>query len=129
MRVTTPNARFWVRVNGGFVKLTLRPGQELEHYAWERTDEGFESQWSVWAHLGYVVAHQWAQNSRDCDGRLHRSGRCYARLSRLYAHQQWYGRLVDGELVRIIDQDAPPLPIWEGFDESQRDYAAEAAGY
>ena len=44
----TPNARFWQWINGGPVKITLRPGQTITHYVGGSTDEGYERTWHKW---------------------------------------------------------------------------------
>ena len=106
-----------------------RPGQELEHYAWERTEEGFSSEWRCWSHAGHFVERLWANNSRDCDGRYQSSGEDRCHMQKLYWHRVWDARVLDGELVRVLSDEYPPFPLWINIDSAQRDYAAEAAGY
>ena len=129
MKYKPPNARFWVYVNGGYVKITLRPGDELEHYAWEPTDEGFESMWYTWSYTGHFVHRAWANNSRDCDGRYHREGIDRCHLQKLYWHRVSFSRYFDGDIHQVLQPDYPPLPLWQDVQYAQRDYAAEAAGY
>jgi hypothetical protein len=49
------NARFWTWWNGGWVKLTLRPGQRLVLHAFRRTDEGYSEQHEEYKHEGSAV--------------------------------------------------------------------------
>ena len=68
----TKNARFWVWGKEGAVKLTLKPGQILNHYHWERTDEGWSSRLDTWTFDeddGFIYNNT-VDDGRDCDGRL-----------------------------------------------------------
>lgn len=76
------NARFWVYVNGGPVKLTLKPGQSLTHETGGPCDEGWSHEITEWTHetIDYadsetpVVTRNWSTESQDCDGRHGSSG-------------------------------------------------------
>lgn len=109
------NARFWVYVNDGMVKITLRPRQGLSWYHWWRHDEGWSSETESWYHDGAGVLHVTDTDGRDCDGRMSTEYRSRCRLSMLGA--------------RRIPECSEPLPEWERVSSSQRDYQAEAAGY
>lgn len=111
------NARFWAWVNGDWVKITLHPDTALTHTEGGPNEEGFSYETTTWTHNGHVVTRQWCEESRDCDGRLDRSGEEYCPLS----------MLADSECV--CDEDGPRHPSWQHVDASQRDYAAEAMGY
>lgn len=113
------NARFWTFINGDWVKLTLAPGYEITHTEGGPTDEGFHREWNTWAHTGEGVERTWETSSRDCDGRLDRSGECCATLEQLRARNIGEYGPNPGALV----------PEWTECDSRQRDYNAEAAGY
>lgn len=114
----TPNARFWVYVNGGPVKLTLRPGQSLEHVTGGPTEEGWQSSATRWTHDAEcgVVAREWAEDGRDCDGRSGSSGEDYAP----------YAALLTGY---HDEADGVTYPVWTETEERCYDLTAEAAGY
>ena len=111
--MTECNARFWVYLNGGPVKLTLRPGQRRSWCTFRWTDEGWDSEWITWEHQGDRVQRCWESDGTDCDGRLRQGGESYVLLTELK------GREFEGLA----------WPIWRAADRWQRDYAAEAAGY
>src|SRR6267142_3393798 len=67
------NARFWVWRNG-WVKLTLRPEQQLSSFRAQRTEEGWASEAESWEHTGTHVVREWCQRGRDCDGVLEQCG-------------------------------------------------------
>ena len=49
------NARFWVysgNAEGGWVKLTLKPGQTLTHASGGPCDEGYSYREDSWHHAG-----------------------------------------------------------------------------
>jgi len=109
------NARFWIYINGGFVKLTLRPEEALEHFFSERTDEGFRSVYQSWEYDGSVVVRQWFIRERDCDGRHEDGGVAY-----------WD----DGKVAPSYSDPDTMLPVWvDGEDYYHRDHTAEAMGY
>ena len=102
------NARFWVRANGDDVLLTLSLGQRLVHNEGGPDEEGYSFTQEVWVHGGEYVTDCWAQESKDCDGRLDRYNRSRTRVS---------------------DIPDDHCPEWENENSSQRDYSAEDAGY
>jgi hypothetical protein len=111
------NARFWTWMNGGWVKITLKPEQELTHFWHGRTDEGYAEQGVTWYHdgdEGIVEQEEWSRG-RDCDGRYAHETVSFAGLSQLQARRSaWDGTL---------------FPDWSQQREAHRDYTAEAAGY
>lgn len=124
------NARFWVFVNGGAAKLTLRPGQTLRHGTGGPTDEGWSWGETSWTHAGDEVRREWVEDGRDCDGRQTQTGTDYCPISRLRS----------GPFPFLSDQDrASPLcgpywhevvwPSWRGSDRSIYDEFAVLAGY
>lgn len=134
------NARFWHWHRDGWVKLTLRPGQTIEHRMGGSTDEG----WSHTSHR-WTLAHDWAEfpvpvvrcealtESCDCDGRLDQGGCWVCPLDELQARDMadpeeagyWQG----GELVTDPINQGILAPRWHREESWQRDYAAEAMGY
>lgn len=115
--------RFWEHVNGGFVKLTLYPGQTLRHSQGGSHDEGWWSRANTWTFDGKEVVNDSLDDGTDCDGRLSRRYVGACPVEKLYARIQEppYAPVVDGKVVG--------LPDWQEVRSGQRDYTAEAAGY
>lgn len=112
------NARFWVWVHGP-AKITLRPGQRLQHYWSTRTEEGWSGEGSSWEHdadRGGILRESITEG-RDCDGMLTQTGEDFAPYANLRAG---YQDEIDPEIV---------YPVWDEIDSAQRDEYAEAAGY
>jgi hypothetical protein len=108
-------SRFWVRINDGYVRLTLRPGQQLHHYAGGRDEEGWSSEAHIWSHEGDHIRLEWMSDGVDCDGRLSDNTVCVCDLDKLTS--------------RHVLDDAPLVPAWEHIEHEHRDYEAEKAGY
>ena len=111
------NARFWAFINLSPVKITLKPDQEL-YWGWRRrSEEGWDAEYETWLLEDGVVTSTVDTDGCDCDGRLstHQSFVCPVE------------RLQDGHQP----EEYPDVvyPAWEREEASQRDYAAEAAGY
>lgn len=134
--MTARNARFWVYVNGGPVKLTLTPGQSLDWSSGHTTDEGWHHECETWGYdseEGCVNSEVWSEDL-DCDGRLDRHGEYSCAIgellyAELYMHsyeeqsrQPPYAR--DEDTYRGV-----LWPNWQRTGASQRDYSAEAMGY
>ena len=83
--MTEDNARFWVWHRGGWVKLTLRPGQSLTASEGDPTDEGYRREVSTFTHHGDVVGSEWYETGCDCDGRYERGGESFCDLADLAA--------------------------------------------
>ncbi len=120
------NVRFWVwsgSAEGGYVKLTLKPGQSLEWGYCERTDEGWASASTTWTHRGEYLTRESCSDGVDCDGRLSTG---YEDEAQEMAPQ--LDHFVSGQYRK----DGPVLgwaPVWEDVSAFQRDYSAEAMGY
>lgn len=112
-------ARFWT-YHHGYVKISLRPGQTLNHTAGGIHEEGWWSESTTWRHDGDTVVCQHATDGADCDGRLSTHNETFCPLDRLTAREP-FDR--DGLPARAM------LPEWERGESGQRDYAAEAMGY
>lgn len=112
------NVRFWVWLNDGWVKLTLRPGQELNWAHGGPHEEGWSYTGEVWHYdeeEGCVFSSV-ATNACDCDGRLD-------------SYWQGVSREYDDEF-EDPDTGVPYRRLrFEKVSSGQRDYAAEAAGY
>lgn len=102
------NARFREWINGGWVTLTLIPGREINWGRYERTDEGYNLTGYSWLLEQGNIHRSIVSDGSDCDGRL------------THYHESE---------ARIEDIDRNKRVQWHDFESSQRDYAAEAAGY
>lgn len=141
------NARFWIWVNSGWTKITLKPDQSLN---WSRYsyDEGPNTDYDSWEYDGRKVTNKYGSYGRDCDGRYEHHEEREASVTQLQAipkmelvcnvcgnrvHDydkeggklQCYMREHDG--VRLVS--GPNVPRWKDTDSRQRDYSAEAMGY
>lgn len=114
--MTTQNARFWDYVNDSWVKITLRPGQQLHHSYGGPTEEGYRWGTTSWEHEGDRVVEIDDIQSRDCDGRMDTHGEYACPLEELN------GRPSEFSPVGRV-------PNWKRVSSRQRDYSAEAAGY
>lgn len=133
-------ARFWDFHAGSLVRITLTPGRDRALTTQGGpTEEGYSYTTTSWTLHADVRGHAYvlkttATEARDCDGRISREGqwKCYLPdLARGERAHLW-GRLVndDGYCRRELRRGAgPALPRWEDRGSTQRDYAAEAAGY
>lgn len=108
------NVRFWVYLNG-WVKLTLRPQQYLEHDVYEETEEGWNM---LTVRLFYnssaqTVTFESISDGTDCDGRIKEVNKFMCVVSDIMSH----------------DMHGIKVPAWQMESHSVRDYAAERAGY
>jgi hypothetical protein len=116
------NARFWVWHRGGWVKLTLTPGQVLSTFQSQQTDEGYCREASTFAHHGETVGCEWYETGRDCDGRYERGGELVCDLADLAARDAF----ADFPVRENVGIRAPE---WQRAGGYRRDHAAESAGY
>lgn len=125
-----PNARFWYWIDAAgdydcFVKITLRPDQELSYSRDGLCDEGWSRHYITFqydANARMVYVHECTE-SQDCDGRHSHnwSGECP--LESLQAVPADFG-----DEDPTVDHSIRK-PVWERIGQSQRDHFAEAAGY
>ena len=121
------NGRFWAHVNGGPVRITLKPGQRLEHFTSETTDEGWNSESTSWHYPSdeAVIYREWCSDGRDCDGRLTTGGEVRCHLGHLASGNEPYNADGDPETWEGV--------IWPAWQESRNDGVydefAQAAGY
>jgi len=130
MKLPPPNARFWTRLNGGHVKLTLQPGQRLAWgHVW-RDDEGWSSEFSAWEWDGAVLTQESGTDGTDCDGRLSTSYDSFCPLDKLRARQAC-DHVDLGWAQPIIEIPIPGVfyPEWTRGCQAQREYSAEAMNY
>ena len=116
-------ARFWTYHRGGYVRLSLRPGEQLRHETGGPTDEGYHGEASIYTHAGDDIALDWATWGRDCDGRTESYGASFAPLATLTARDAF--DLTNG----ASEARGIRLPVWNRGRTRNRDHAAEAAGY
>ena len=109
------NARFWMYWNDGFVRLTLRPHQEIVLAYGGPTDEGYARHAEIYRHCGDSVECEVHDEYRDCDGP---------------GERHWYGfARLDNLDTMPADTHGPDRPQWEKICENQRDRYAEAMNY
>ncbi len=116
--------RFWIWINDGHVRLTLRPGDVLCHCVGGRTDEGWSSEQHVWTHEGDHLELTVDTDGVDCDGRLSTNATLACPIGNVHAHE--FGDF-DDDRQRV--STGLFGPAWERVSAGQRDYSAEAAGY
>ena len=145
------NIRFWTLVNGSPCKLTVNTdtdggrwshGRKISHSSGGPTDEGWSASGSEYYFADGGVYREWWADGRDCDGRMSTQGTDFCRADMLqdrvvveclechdsntYSHGDTIGSCPCGsDSLGIIGF----YPEWSRVDSSQRDYAAEAAGY
>ena len=123
------SVRFWIHCpgncDGGFVRLTLRPGQSLTRYKKWRHEEGWSSECDTWeydADLG-IVTWSTGTDGCDCDGRLSSGVEWICPIADLAAEQPNDYCLDNYNCLGIM------LPAWVEENAWQRDYEAEKVGY
>lgn len=114
-----PNAKFWAYHKGDWVKLTLKPGQEIAVHSFFWTDEGSKEEYSTYCYDpdNDCIWSTYDSSERDCDGRhsYHSDVMCpLSELKASPADEQW---------------GSPATPEWRKVSAHQRDYYAEAMGY
>lgn len=124
--VHQPNARFWTWENGGWVKLTLKPGQTLRYCKGAPDEEGW---WWFGQEFEYdtdecVIVSRYSSAACDCDGPIERYSESECPLSDLQARPP---EPADPEWG--TEEIPVPRPEWRKVSASQRDYYAEAMGY
>lgn len=119
-------ARFWVFINGGWIKLSIPLNTTYTWRRSEETDEGYRVTCHSWSHwpdneeMEKVPEVEWEYSCRekDCDGICDRSGTLTCPVEDL--------RVV---LALGIPNAPGLLPNWKTEESHYRDHAAEAAGY
>jgi hypothetical protein len=126
-----PNARIWLWLNDGWVKLTVQPDQPLRHSTFCRHDEGWSAEYHTWTWDGETLVEECATDGRDCDGRLSTHSARLTTLAQFRACPAFaYFNPLDLRLPLIqLPVPGMALPEWTEGERGQRDYAAEAMGY
>jgi hypothetical protein len=132
----TATARFYIWFNDGWVKLSLRPGQVISFGFGGPTDEGWAREdWKIEYEIGDRggrLLRTMIDDGADCDGRLTRHDFSTANADPQTYSDRWAIELNNAiEDGRKADQAYRDVvtPDWQEGARSQRDYAAEAAGY
>lgn len=114
MRQNPPNARFWIRYNCDWVKLTIQPGKSVQFGFSRPTEEGYHSESWRFDHDYNDVTRSIESNSSDCDGPLDTFTKYRAKID---------------ELADDMSMSGVRFPLWEKVNASQRDHFAERMGY
>lgn len=117
------NARFWEWVNDGWVKITLKPDQKLQHGTFSYTDEGWSSTLTEWYHDLDTVERSDFSDGVDCDGRISRSNESSCPIEYLKARDMSQVDGMEKENASIF------APEWEHGRGAVYDREAEKAGY
>ena len=113
-------ARFFAWINGGWVKITLNPGESFTHETGGPDEEGWSRNSTTWTYDGWCVHREYTSEGRDCDGRHASGGEDFCDVNNLTAYVDEY------------DPEMPHLPKWERDSQSRDwnyDQYAEMAGY
>ena len=104
---TSGDADTWLRIR-------LDENETFQIHKNEPNEEGYTEEIQTFYRQGDYVISEVEEDSRDCDGRhsSHRIHRCHVSM-----------------LQARITPEGVLIPKWERIEASQRDYAAEAAGY
>lgn len=123
------NARFWVWENGGWIKLTLRPGETLVWMHGGPHEEGYSYTVESWRHNveAQIITSVSTTSSRDCDGPHLDHRMCGVDILGLHARFPWNGAPKDSGIVPT--PDGRGVPCWGKVARSQQDAYAEAMNY
>ena len=109
------NARFWIFWNDDMIKVTLKPGQEINLATGGLCDEGFNRQHETYRLEGDYVTSSWLNEGRDCDGPHSQYGYVQCHVDQLQSKYNDYNKL--------------NMPAWKKVSSGQRDIFAESMGY
>lgn len=124
MNKTQPNARFWFHWDGDFVKLTLKPGDEVELYESHSHEEGWSSRHEYISYEDGVVTRTSTSDGRDCDGRLTQTTVSECSVEKLNSRDPY-----DANDPTYCPEPGAKFPDWDRVRARQHDYSAEAMGY
>ena len=111
---TSTTVRFWVWHEGSYTRLTLHADKPVTHHSGGPTEEGYSYSTTTYRLEGGMVTVEHDSTSSDCDGRLDGYHSMECPVADIAAHSY------EGE---------QGTPLWSPVEYSQRDYAAERAGY
>lgn len=106
--------RFWVYLSGSPVRLSLRPGESIEHSRGGPDSEGWARESVIWKHTGAGVYCEGLTEGRDCDG---------------YSSRWWDTFCPADQLAAGIELDGVRFPRWQDSTVECRDEHAESMGY
>lgn len=124
------NARFWTRWNGGWVRVSLRPGDTFILQRSEPTEEGYSFEYEEYTHEEDRILLRWESGGRDCDGTHTTGGKSAVALDKLAVRRH--------EPVRhesdLRDGSTSPaglmLPDWKEVGHARvYDQYAQMSGY
>ena len=126
--MTPKNMRILHYWNGTYTKLTLRVGKPINLYAYQTTEEGWNSdKESITLHEDGSVTLEHVNDGRDCDGRMTRGAEYIMDgFTRTEVEVEQSAILVKSG-VRVYNSFQ--IPYWKEASSHQRDEYAEAAGY
>ncbi len=107
-------ARFWIRVNGSAVKLSMRDGDELSWLRQFETDEGYRNEYQKFLYEDAKIYSAMGEDGWDCDGGY----------SDCRHHSCDVVNLSSGALYEGVT-----YPIWDLDNHFVSDPQAEKAGY
>ena len=119
---TNPNARFWIRWKNSYVKVTMKPGDELHCGTSEHNGEGFSAYYISLDYDGVEVSRQDHSRGRDCDGYTEDTNECVCPLAEL------------GAGLSCIDDEFNPIagmrqPKWQKYSSDRHDEYASDMNY
>jgi hypothetical protein len=106
-RYSMKNARFWIWVNGGPVKITMKPGQDLHWYQAGPTDEGYHFESFELFHEGNMIRRLSQTGGRDCDGILEHTTEDFCSVDTLGLIGEY-----KFEKPGILESRYSPVPNW-----------------
>ena len=114
--MSNTNRRFWIYINGDYVKLTLHQDQTLRWWGGGPADEGYHYEHEQWEWTEDGVERYYVSDGRDCDGRLSHSLEQFCPMTKL----MWVQTTMEG---------APLLPRWEERRHEVFDEYAQGMNY
>lgn len=93
----------------------------LRTHSWAQTEEGYHSEDTTYVIDGRSLVQHWESDSRDCDGRFSRTASAvWTGRFRFWRWRSGAARLWGGWRLTMD---------WDGIEQAQRDYSAEAMNY
>ena len=120
----TNTARFWIYVNNDYVKISLKPGQTLNWYTKEATDEGWSGEGLSFEYDAdlVLVLRESVTEGRDCDGRIQYFDKAQCAIEDLQNGNDTFDMFEEhGHIVQF--------PCWERVTSEVCDEQAQKAGY
>jgi len=120
----TKTARFWIYVNNDYVKISLKPGQTLDWYVKEATDEGWSGEGLTFQYdegNGRVIRES-VTEGRDCDGLIQYFDKAQCAIENFRDGDETFDMIEEhGKVVQF--------PSWERVTSEVYDDEAQKAGY